>query len=103
MDNEITEITEDRVSEVPRSHTRPLCELMSKAGLSTTSGPQSSLGLGQKEIVIDDETDVEDTPLPPSVVQIIKDILEHLHTLHLQSLFEMGSIRVVDRVFVGHW
>ena len=28
----------------------------------------------------------------------LKTLLEHLHALHLQALFEMGSIRIVDRV-----
>ena len=28
----------------------------------------------------------------------LKTLLERLHALHLQALFEMGSVRVVDRV-----
>ena len=42
--------------------------------------------------------DTEEASLPPSVVQTIKVLLERLHALHLQALFEMGSVRVVDRV-----
>ena len=92
VDNKITEITEDKVAEVPQSRARASRESMLKAGLLTTSGPRSALSPGEDEIVIDDETDAEDAPLPPSVVQVIKDILECLHALHLQSLYEMSSI-----------
>ena len=44
------------------------------------------------------DTDTEEASLPPSVAQTIKVLLERLHALHLQALFEMGSVRVVDRV-----
>ena len=79
-------------------HTRPLRTLMSRAGLATSGVPQSSSGLDHAEIVLNGDTDAEESSLPPSIIQSIKIILEHLHALHLQALFEMGSIRVVDRV-----
>ena len=54
------------------------------------------------EIVLNGDADTGEASLPPSVVQTIKVLLEHLHALHLQALFEMGSVRVVDRVSAEH-
>ena len=50
------------------------------------------------EIVLNGDANTEEASLPPSIAQTIKVLLEHLHALHLQALFEMGSVRVVDQV-----
>ena len=48
--------------------------------------------------MLNGDANSEEASLPPSITQTIKTLLEHLHALHLQALFEMGSIRVVDQV-----
>ena len=40
----------------------------------------------------------DDSSIPPEVIAKAKKILEDLHGLHLRALFEMGSVRAVDRV-----
>ena len=109
-DEEITEIPQDEVGNdvmevdgdgtlgTPHVCTRPLRTLMSRAGLATSGMPQSNIDLDRTEIVLNGDTDFDETSLPPSITRTIKALLEHLHALHLQALFEMGSIRVVDRV-----
>ena len=39
----------------------------------------------------------DDPSVPPEVMAQAKEILEDLHGLHLCALFEMGSVRAVDR------
>ena len=83
---------------VSHERTRPLRTLMSRAGLVTSTRSQSAGNPDHEEIVLNGDADTEEASLPPSVAQTIKVLLEHLHALHLQALFEMGSVRVVDRV-----
>ena len=78
--------------------TKPLRTLMSQAGLSTSNRSQSAGNLDYEEIVLNGDEDTEEASLPPAVARTIKVLLERLHALHLQALFEMGSVRVVDRV-----
>ena len=40
----------------------------------------------------------DDPSAPPEVIAQAKEILEDLHGLHLHALFEMGSVRAVDRI-----
>ena len=37
------------------------------------------------------------TPNRERVLETTRGILEHIHTLHLQTMHEMGSVREVDR------
>ena len=41
---------------------------------------------------------LDDPSVPPEVIAQAKEILEDLHGLHLRALFEMGSVRAVDRI-----
>ena len=41
---------------------------------------------------------LDDPSVPPEVMAQAKEILEDLHGLHLRALFEMGSVRAVDRI-----
>ena len=103
-DEEVTEVPHDEMEvdgDATRrtSHqcTKPLRSLMNRAGLLTTTRRANS-GSEHVEIVLNGDGASEEASLPPSITQTIKTLLEHLHALHLQALFEMGSIRVVDRV-----
>ena len=40
----------------------------------------------------------DDSSIPPEVLAQAREILEDLHGLHLRALFEMGSVRAVDRI-----
>ena len=41
---------------------------------------------------------LDDPSVPPEVIAQAREILENLHGLHLCALFEMGSVRAVDRI-----
>ena len=41
---------------------------------------------------------LDDPSVPPEVLAQAKEILGDLHGLHLRALFEMGSVRAVDRI-----
>ena len=41
---------------------------------------------------------LDDPSVPPEVLAQAKEILKDLHGLHLRALFEMGSVRAVDRI-----
>ena len=98
MGNDVMEVDGDVSREASLKHTRPLRTLMSRAGLVTSTKSQSDGDPDHVEIILNGDADTEEASLPPSVVRTIKVLLERLHTLHLQALFEMGSVRVVDRV-----
>ena len=103
-DEEIVEVPNNNMEvdgevtrKVPCKHTKPLRTLMDKAGL-TTRTPRVSSVPEHEEIILNGDRAPEGAPLPPSIIQTIETLLERLHVLHLQALFEMGSVRVVDRV-----
>ena len=81
----------------PRLRTKPLHTLMSRAGLATTT-PRVGDVPEPVEIVLNGDEALKGASLSPSDIQAIDTLLERLHALHLQALFEMGSVRVVDRV-----
>ena len=93
---DVMEVDGDASHGVSHGRTRPLCTLMSRAGFSTSTRSQSAGNLDYEEIVLNGDKDTEEASLPPAVAQTIKVLLERLHALHLQALFEMGSVRVVD-------
>ena len=95
-ENDVMEVDGDVSHRAFHKRTRPLHTLMSRAGLVTSTRSQSAGNPDHEEIVLNGDADTEEASLPPSVVQTIKVLLEHLHALHLQALFEMGSVRVVD-------
>ena len=96
--NNAMEVDGDASHRASHKHTRPLRTLMNRAGLFTSTMPHPGGNPDQEEIILNGDEDTEEAALPPSVVQTTKVLLERLHSLHLQALFEMGSIRVVDRV-----
>ena len=98
MENDVMEVDGDASHGVSHERTRPLRTLMSQAGLVTSTRSLSAGNPDHEEIVLNGDADTEEASLPPSVAQTIKVLLECLHALHLQALFEMGSVRVVDRV-----
>ena len=98
VENDVMEIDGEATQEMPHKYTRPLRTLMNRAGLITSGVPRSNGGLDHAEIVLNGDTDADGSSLPPSVVQTITTLLERLHALHLQAMFEMSSVRVVDRV-----
>ena len=49
-------------------------------------------------MVIENNPVPHNPPVPQEVIDMTKEILEHLHALHLQSIYEMGSIEVIDWV-----
>ena len=97
-ENDVMEVDGDASHGVSHERTRPLHTLMSRAGLVTSTRSQSAGNPDHEEIVLNGDADTEEASLPPSIAQTIKVLLERLHALHLQALFEMGSVRVVDRV-----
>ena len=96
--NDVMEIDNETTQEAPRKFTRPLRTLMDRAGLITSGVSRSNSGPDQAEIILNGDTDADESSLPPSVAQTTTILLECLHALHLQAMFEMGSVRVVDRV-----
>ena len=97
---EVDDTKEAPVDEAPNEHTNPFSALMSKVGLPSGGSSQQNSGTREKgeAAAVNKGVDLDGTPVPPEVINITKDILECLHSFHLQSLFEMGSVRVVDRV-----
>ena len=77
--------------------TKPLSHMMEEANL----GPKTR-GLGHLGDEASGCASVSDnSDVPPEVLAQTKEVLELLHTLHLQALFEMGSVRVVDQVLAS--
>ena len=57
-----------------------------------------SKGNGQRYFGNEASGGTSTSDVPSRVIAQTKEVLKHLNTLHLWVLFEMGSIRAVDRV-----
>ena len=97
VSNNDMEVEGEASEKTPRKHTRPLRSLMDQAGL-TTRTPRVSNIPEPETIVLDGDGAPEGASPPTSNVKAVEALLERLRTLQLQALFEMGCVRVVDRV-----